>query len=269
MVISLRPGKFYGSSLPRPRFYTDVKFSDERVDPPVSVLDPLMSWAEEAHWSMGGLSFNRLRLQGKIEGNVKRLKKEREVSWNKKMEHSTPMSHSKKGFGIGVRKGGSRADSPPPAPISKKRRQRKTFEVEDEVEDEEEDEDEDEDEIEIEIKKKVSKNGGMKKRRRLVRKLGDDFELVGVETGRTPSKDLSKEGVRGVAGRTRGRRSMVLMDEEEEEGTRNDDGGKTLSKGKMAKAEKNSVTPTNNGKKGSASPPSGSRSSPRLKRKMN
>ncbi|CAI9783679.1 unnamed protein product [Fraxinus pennsylvanica] len=69
MVVALGPGKFYGSSLPRPRFYTDVKLNDERVDPPPSVMDPLMSWADEAHWSMGGLSFKRYRLQGRIEGN--------------------------------------------------------------------------------------------------------------------------------------------------------------------------------------------------------
>ena len=71
MVLKLKlasPAKFYGSSLPRPRIYTDVKFNEERVDPPVPVLDPLLAWANEAHWSMGGLSFKRLRLQGRIEG---------------------------------------------------------------------------------------------------------------------------------------------------------------------------------------------------------
>ncbi|KAL0443974.1 UNVERIFIED_CONTAM: hypothetical protein Slati_2120100 [Sesamum latifolium] len=67
MVVALGPGKFYGSSLPRPRFYTDVKLNDERVDPPLPVMDPLMAWAQEAHWSMGGLSFKRHRLQGRIE----------------------------------------------------------------------------------------------------------------------------------------------------------------------------------------------------------
>ncbi|KAG6429625.1 hypothetical protein SASPL_107677 [Salvia splendens] len=59
MVVQLGPGKFYGSSLPRPRFYTDVKLNSERVDPPPSVTDPLMSWAQEAHWSMGGLNVKR------------------------------------------------------------------------------------------------------------------------------------------------------------------------------------------------------------------
>ncbi|KAJ9546058.1 LOW QUALITY PROTEIN: hypothetical protein OSB04_025765 [Centaurea solstitialis] len=70
---ALGSGKFYGSSLPRPRIYTDLKYNSERVDPPVSVLDPLMSWAEESHWSMGGLSFNCHRLQGRIKVSVEKL----------------------------------------------------------------------------------------------------------------------------------------------------------------------------------------------------
>ncbi|XP_060189691.1 uncharacterized protein LOC132618697 [Lycium barbarum] len=83
VVVSLKPVKFYGSSLPRPRFY---KPNSERVDPPVSILDPLMSWAEEAHWSMGGVSFTRHRLQGRIEGNIEKLRAERESVENKKVE---------------------------------------------------------------------------------------------------------------------------------------------------------------------------------------
>ncbi|KAI3780654.1 hypothetical protein L2E82_10639 [Cichorium intybus] len=59
MVVALGPGKFYGRGLPRPRFYTDVKYNSYRVDPPVPVTDPFMAWAEEAHWSMGGLNFKR------------------------------------------------------------------------------------------------------------------------------------------------------------------------------------------------------------------
>ncbi|PIA31942.1 hypothetical protein AQUCO_04700065v1 [Aquilegia coerulea] len=78
MVISLRPARFYGSSLPRPQFYTDVKYSEHRVDPPESVLDPLLSWAKDAHWSMGGLNFKRIRHQGRIEGNIKKLRAEGE-----------------------------------------------------------------------------------------------------------------------------------------------------------------------------------------------
>lgn len=80
MVVALGPGKFYGSSLPRPRFFYDVKLNDERVDPPAPIFDPLLSWANEAHWSMGGLSFQRRRLQGRIEGSIKKLRVQRDRS---------------------------------------------------------------------------------------------------------------------------------------------------------------------------------------------
>ncbi|KAH0451309.1 hypothetical protein IEQ34_018608 [Dendrobium chrysotoxum] len=86
MVVALGPGKFYGSSLPRPRFFADVKFNDERVDPPAPVLDPLLSWANEAHWSMGGLSFQRHRLQGRIEGSIKKLRVQQDRSRRRKKE---------------------------------------------------------------------------------------------------------------------------------------------------------------------------------------
>ncbi|KAI3969114.1 hypothetical protein MKW92_044855 [Papaver armeniacum] len=54
-------------------------------------MDPLLSWAHEAHWSMGGLSFNRLKLQGRIEGNVKKLRsqqKKKLLSIKKSLENS-------------------------------------------------------------------------------------------------------------------------------------------------------------------------------------
>jgi len=57
MVVALGPGRFYGSSLPRPRF-----FPGDRVDPPPSVTEPLLAWAQEAHWSMGGLGVKHLRV---------------------------------------------------------------------------------------------------------------------------------------------------------------------------------------------------------------
>ncbi|KDO53905.1 hypothetical protein CISIN_1g037255mg [Citrus sinensis] len=105
--VPLGPGKFYGSSLPRPRIFTDTKLNPERVDPPVSVMDPFLSWANEAHWSMGGLSFSRLRLQGRIEGSVTKLRIEREKFRKTQIKHSP-------------RKGSS--VSPPPAPAAVKRR---------------------------------------------------------------------------------------------------------------------------------------------------
>ncbi|XP_058084010.1 uncharacterized protein LOC131231725 [Magnolia sinica] len=74
MVVALKPGKFYGSSLPRPRFFTDVKLNGERVDPLLPVLHPFLSWANEAHWSMGGLNFKHPRLLGKIEGRIQKLR---------------------------------------------------------------------------------------------------------------------------------------------------------------------------------------------------
>ncbi|KAK6919072.1 hypothetical protein RJ641_017494 [Dillenia turbinata] len=112
MVISLGPGKFYGRALPRPRIYADVQYNDERVDPPTSVLDPLLEWANEAHWSMGGLSFKRHRLQGRIEGNVKKLRAEREKIEKGKINTSSPVQEKR----------GSESLSPPPAPIAVKRR---------------------------------------------------------------------------------------------------------------------------------------------------
>ncbi|KAK8951878.1 hypothetical protein KSP39_PZI004719 [Platanthera zijinensis] len=83
-LVALGPGRFYGSGLPRPRYFSDVKFNDERVDPPASVLDPLLTWANEAHWSMGGLSFQRYRLQGRIEGSIKKLREHHDRSDRKK-----------------------------------------------------------------------------------------------------------------------------------------------------------------------------------------
>ncbi|PKI54644.1 serine/threonine-protein phosphatase 4 regulatory subunit 2 [Punica granatum] len=134
MVVSLRPGKFYGSSLPRPRF---VKHNSERVDPPVPVLDPLLSWAAEAHWSMGGLSFNRLRLQGRIEGNVKRLREHREREIRKQAK--LPVSpKGEGGKGSSGKKRVADSPSPPPAPIAAKRRRRYMALIDEDEESEEE-----------------------------------------------------------------------------------------------------------------------------------
>ncbi|XP_057844571.2 uncharacterized protein LOC131054130 [Cryptomeria japonica] len=75
MVIQVGLAKFYGSSLPRPQIYEDVKYNSERVDPPTPPSAPLLSWAREVTWSMGGLaSKRRKRSQGKIEGSLKKLR---------------------------------------------------------------------------------------------------------------------------------------------------------------------------------------------------
>ncbi|XP_010276420.1 PREDICTED: uncharacterized protein LOC104611169 [Nelumbo nucifera] len=97
MVVALGPGKFYGSSLPRPWIYTNVKLSDEgRVDPPLPVLEPLLSWANDAHWSMGGLSFKRCRLQGRIEGSVKKLRAQQEKQLKNKLKAKETEKNLKK-----------------------------------------------------------------------------------------------------------------------------------------------------------------------------
>ncbi|KAF7141246.1 hypothetical protein RHSIM_Rhsim06G0141800 [Rhododendron simsii] len=154
MVVSLGPGKFYGSSLPRPRIYTDVKFSSERVDPPSPVSDPFMSWAREAHWSMGGLSFKRFRLQGRIEGNVNKLRSQREKTLKKKRDGLSAAAVKILGSDDDEEEEEVKevSPSPPPAPAAVKRR-RFTG---------------DEDE-------------GDWKRKRLARKLGKEFDRVAAE----------------------------------------------------------------------------------------
>ncbi|KAL5223833.1 hypothetical protein ABZP36_010472 [Zizania latifolia] len=71
MVVALGVNQFYGGGLPRPRFFSG---GGDRVDPPAPVSAPLLEWARGAHWSMGGLSYTRLRLQGRIEGSIDKLR---------------------------------------------------------------------------------------------------------------------------------------------------------------------------------------------------
>ncbi|XP_058773896.1 uncharacterized protein LOC131648130 [Vicia villosa] len=160
MVLPFEPSKpvrFYGSSLPRPRIHVNSDGSD-RVDPPLSVTGPLMSWAEEAHWSMGGLSFKRLRLMGKIEGNVEKLRTQREKEFNAySLAHTkSPSSDLRRSKGS---PSPSRSRSPPPAPFASKRRRLETL-----LEEEEEEE--------VRVSSPVTRG------RRLVKKLGDDFDRV-------------------------------------------------------------------------------------------
>ncbi|CAN8326256.1 unnamed protein product [Cochlearia groenlandica] len=114
---AIRPVEFYGNALPRPRFFENPQFNTVRVDPPLSVLDPLLSWARDAHWSMGGLNFTRLRLQGRIEGNVNKLRAQLEKSSPVKLESEISDDKKEK-----KKKKRSGFDSPPPAPIAVKRR---------------------------------------------------------------------------------------------------------------------------------------------------
>ncbi|XP_075668217.1 uncharacterized protein LOC142638108 [Castanea sativa] len=206
MVVPLGPGKFYGSSLPRPRIYTDVKYSDERVDPPVPVLDPFMSWANEAHWSMGGLSFTRLRFQGRIEGSVTKLRAERERMLKKEAKNPDSPNGSGPNRPMKPILG---SDSPPPAPIATKRRRYLAM-----IDDEEEEEEEEE----VVVVKK----------RRLVKKLGDDFDKVAMESERNNKVDPKKDSGHGSGSVAMKTRSRV----EEEVGERV---SKSNSKGKKLK----------------------------------
>ncbi|CAI0549721.1 unnamed protein product [Linum tenue] len=125
MVVALRPANFYGSSLPRPRFFDHSSHPAERVDPPVSVMDPFLSWAHEAHWSMGGLNTQRFRLQGRIEGNIDRLRKFREKQVKSQTNDAGLEAAGKKN----QKRAGS--TSPPPAPrVTKKRKFMDLFEDE-------------------------------------------------------------------------------------------------------------------------------------------
>ncbi|KAI3736141.1 hypothetical protein L6452_15675 [Arctium lappa] len=234
MVVALGPGKFYGSSLPRPRIYTDIKYNTDRVDPPVSVLDPLMSWAEEAHWSMGGLSFQRHRLQGRIEGSVEKLRNQIEKSIKKK-ESLSPKPSKKQSVLKSLENSGkskskkkeidldrSRSPSPPPAPLANKRKRRYVGLV-----------DEDEEGEETTAARKWP-----------VRKLSDEFERVAniKKSPVTSSGDGGSER-ETVASRTRGRKTVT------------EEPMKTVSKGSKR------LRKVGEAKTGGVSPP---RSSPRL-----
>lgn len=227
MVVSLGPGKFYGSSLPRPRFYTDVKFNSERVDPPVPVNDPFLSWANEAHWSMGGLSFNRLRLQGRIEGNVKRLKAQREKHIKGSPEKDLVL----------VTKGKRDASvSPPPAPMAVKRRRFLDLNEDEEVEGENEGD-------EILVKRDVKKA----LRKGAVRKLGDDFERVAKDSGALSKIERSfSDGI--------GDDVMKIVDEVNVESETKGEKKKRIHKGlKKNKGEVQSRTSPRLAKRGSSS----------------
>ncbi|OIW21513.1 hypothetical protein TanjilG_05491 [Lupinus angustifolius] len=231
MVISLGPGKFYGNSLPRPRFYTDVKFNDHRVDPPISISDPFMSWAEEAHWSMGGSSYKRLRLQGKIEGNANKLRSQLEhIS---EAQAQSPVQPARSDL---VSEFDS--PSPPDAPVAVKRRSYMSL-----IENEKE---EDEVEFEGEEFKVVTRSV---RRKRLVKKLGDEFDSVASENEGNDSKlDLSKNLSDGsdsdmVGLRTRKRRLMkggeAVRKVVEEKSANSDSGNGVRSSPRLAKRLKN------------------------------
>ncbi|KAJ8749229.1 hypothetical protein K2173_018705 [Erythroxylum novogranatense] len=235
MVVPLGPGKFYGSGLPRPRIYTDVKFNVERIDPPASVMEPFLTWAREAHWSMGGLSFERLRLQGRIEGNIDRLRKQKDkqaklegssVSPNPVKHHVQPGANGKSD------KDRKRVASisPPPAPKVAKRRK---F-----VEESEEEET---------IERVDS-------RKQPARKLVGDFDRV------------AKENVANVTGKMRTRKMVMQEEEDCDVMTVVEEVSRGNSKGKKLKSR---VKGNNGQETGSSSAAKVLRTSPRFaKRKQ-
>lgn len=170
------------------------------------VTDPLMSWANEAHWSMGGLSFKRLRLQGKIEGNVNKLRAEREKLF-KKLNCSPVAIGSKSNNVSGSKRAAS--VSPPPAPVAAKRRRFLAMI-------EEEEESAGEEEVET---------GNRWVRRRLVKKLGDDFDKVALENERSEISDSGNRGEKGSPLKGSGDRSdsMVLRTRSRKFEKRDDD----------------------------------------------
>ncbi|GAB4859589.1 hypothetical protein Ancab_011062 [Ancistrocladus abbreviatus] len=191
MVVPLGPGKFYGSNIPRPRIYTDIKFNEDRIDPPAPVLDPLLLWANEAHWSMGGLSFKRLPFQGRIEGNVHKLRKQREKILKKRNQTVSPIKDLiSSGEIFFAEKNSSESPSSPRPLVARKRK--------------------------------------------LARKLGEDFDEVGnsetVKGKNGPTSSIHGGNVESVASRTRSHRS------DSEEG--DDDRAKLIEESKKLESKK-------------------------------
>ncbi|KAL6975840.1 hypothetical protein U1Q18_024636 [Sarracenia purpurea var. burkii] len=265
MVVALGPGKFYGSSLPRPRIYTDVKFNDKRIDPPAPVLDPLMSWALEAHWSMGGLSFKRLRLQGRIEGNIKKLRAERVRFLKKRNQISDATSratHQIGGSGEGSVEKKVSSPSPPPAPMATKRRRFVAL-----VDEEDDDEEVDRETNQVEKRKNGSDEEiRVRKGKKPVRKLWDEFDRVAKEGGLGESRESPVKSQTNlsetVASRTRSRRSDERYDGTEsidakvgEDAIKFNSNGRKLKGGEMDKRGSENIPSTPIGR---------SRTSPRL-----
>ncbi|RRT61734.1 hypothetical protein B296_00039810 [Ensete ventricosum] len=197
MVVALGPGRFYGSSLPRPRFYADVKFNDERVDPLVPVMDPFLSWAKEAHWSMGGVNFNRHRLQGRIEGSIKKLREQQE-----KTQRTTPVPSVRPKPMISKPRVSGRKPLhlAPPDSVSSG------------GDDDEEVVASGQGKSEFRVSSSPCRSGDSKRKR--VRRLGEEFDRIAAEQ----LKGHPREDAGGVASRTRRRRSVaeeVEVDERE------------------------------------------------------
>ncbi|GAB2274792.1 hypothetical protein Dimus_009566 [Dionaea muscipula] len=277
MVVPLGPGKFYGSSLPRPWLYTDVKLNSERVDPPAPVLDSLISWADEAHWSMGGRSRKRLRLQGRIEGNVQKLRKQIENTIKKRDQIVSPIDKVKKGISIsGANKPNSgkkhSSDSPPPAPFARKRRL--TLLVDEDDDHQNEDEICGGGELNQEEEEMVESRGSgirVRKGRSLVRKLGDDFDQAATTEGvkEKGDGDFGNKSTQSSGENVAAARARKYWRSEEME---SDGGGTRMEEGNgnvnvmMVKRKKKKKT-TKDGMSPVSNSPNGPRTSPRLMKK--
>ncbi|CAI0549724.1 unnamed protein product [Linum tenue] len=217
MVVALRPANFYGSSLPRPRFFDHSSHPAERVDPPVSVMDPFLSWAHEAHWSMGGLNTQRFRLQGRIEGNIDRLRKFREKQV-KSQTGNTPKKQNDAGLEAAGKKNQKRAGStsPPPAPrVTKKRKFMDLFEDESENPEDE------------------PKRERTRGKKFPARKLVGEFERVAKETEAMKKNELNKEGSEGKKSKKRLRK--VGEDGQKVPADAGGDGGSVRTSPRLAK----------------------------------
>lgn len=191
---------------------------------------------------MGGLNFKRLRLQGRIEGSVSKLRAERE-RFEKKNEILVGSSSGSGSTGSKIKRVAS--DSPPPAPIATKRR--RFMALIDEDEDSSGQEEEDEEGVDVAARHGV-------RRRRLVKKLGDDFDRVASETEKRKSSPLMDlgNGSEGVALRTRSRKleeddaSETVM-KVVEEVNRSTLKGKKVKSGNKGKSNRGSGSTSVNG----------------------
>lgn len=112
----LNPVRFYGSQLPRPRIYGDIKFNETRVDPPPGVNAALLEWAADVPWKQGGIAVKRKRLQGKVEGRMNKLRNMEESD----DEEEPPMKKPAKVEGQRASASRKKSKTVPPAPGPRK-----------------------------------------------------------------------------------------------------------------------------------------------------
>ncbi|XP_054812187.1 uncharacterized protein LOC129313247 [Prosopis cineraria] len=172
-----------------------------------------MSSENEAHWSVGGSRFSRLTLQGKIDNNVNKLRADR--------ESGSPTAEARYCSG-GSEKNSAVLVSPPPAPFATKRRRYMAF-VNDNGE-------------EVAEAEEIGADN-RRSRRRLVKKLWDDFDMVAREN---EGADLSETGNEETIGK------LTSYDDDATIMKADVDVNNSKYEGKKAKAPKNSKIQGNN-----------------------